>query len=136
MHACKDRSNLLPNLRNIVGSSVKLRSIDEQLFTMPISEGKWSVRDIVVHIMMWDKNCVQKTLKNMVDGEQVELEEEADPQSLNERSVEYGRTLTPQEALDQSLYHRSDLISNSAVSRENIRNGESSNKFHGAFDLY
>ncbi len=116
---------------------VKLRSIDEQLFTMPISEGKWSVRDIVVHIMMWDKNCVQKTLKNMVDGEQVELEEEADPQSLNERSVEYGRTLTPQEALDQSLYHRSDLISKlSSLPGKTFRNGESSNKFHGAFDLY
>ncbi len=87
-----------------------LRKLDEKVFIEPIAEGKWSVRDMVAHIMMWDKNCVEKTLKSLNKGQQAELKEDVDPQSFNERSVAYGRTLTQREVLDQSLYYRSELI--------------------------
>jgi hypothetical protein len=61
--------------------------------------------------MGWDRNFVEKTLPNLIRGQQVPLEEDSDPQGFNDRSVEYGKTLSQQKMLEESLYYRSELIS-------------------------
>lgn len=85
-------------------------NIDNRVWSRPIREGKWSIHDIIAHIMGWDKNFVEKILPDLLGRGSVPLEEDSDPQLFNNRSVEYGRTLTRQRLLEESLRYRSGLI--------------------------
>lgn len=46
----------------------KLRAIDKDLWLKPISMGKWSLREILTHIMYWDKNSLEMMVPNMEEG--------------------------------------------------------------------
>lgn len=45
--------------------------------------GTWSIRDIISHIMGWDKNF-SKTLTQVINNEEAKLEEHHDVQAFNE----------------------------------------------------
>lgn len=76
-----------------------------------MDNGRWSVCDAVSHIMKWDEHFVRMTLKRIVNGEPAVLAEHVDVQSFNNRAVEYGRSLPPDELLEQAAQHRADLVS-------------------------
>jgi len=107
----RNKRKLVEELQNYTKLLNRLHGVDDKVFITPISDGKWSIRDIVVHIMMWDKDCVDKTLTKLNSGEDVILEEDVDPLSFNNRAVEYGRTLSKKDVIDQSLLRRNQLAS-------------------------
>lgn len=53
---------LLPWLENVKGLE------SNNLWLKPIAEHKWSVREILTHIMNWDKNSLQMMVPNMIEG--------------------------------------------------------------------
>lgn len=89
----------------------ELRDVDPGLFTAEMAPGKWSIHDLISHIMMWDRNFVEKTGPGLLAGAPVSLEEDMDPQSFNDRAATYGRTLDHGKLLDEALHYRSELLS-------------------------
>lgn len=71
--------------------------------------GTWSIRDIISHIMGWDKN-VMKTLNQIIHNVEVELEEHHDVQAFNEASVAFGRKMKPHDLLQEAILQRKQLI--------------------------
>lgn len=55
-------SELLIWLENLKG----LGSND--LWLQPIAEGKWSIREILTHMMNWDKNSHEMMVPNFTEG--------------------------------------------------------------------
>jgi len=45
-----------------------LKDMKEELWTAPISEGKWTVGEIISHIMNWDDYLLRETLSSVRDG--------------------------------------------------------------------
>jgi len=81
----------------------------EDVLCTPIEEGKWSVRDIVSHIMGWDKDFM-KTLDRIIRQGEAILQEHHDVQAFNEASVAYGRTMKPHDLLREAAFQREQLI--------------------------
>jgi len=104
-------NNLIEQLDDYTLFVTTLREIDNRMWTASIGEGKWSVRDIVSHIMMWDKNFLDKTLPKLLKQEPVILEEDADVQGFNDQAVEFGKTLTQEELLEKAIFCRSEIVS-------------------------
>lgn len=48
-----------------------LRETAQDLWLKPISTGKWSLREILTHIMYWDKNSLEVMVPNMSEGAQL-----------------------------------------------------------------
>jgi hypothetical protein len=71
--------------------------------------GKWSIQDIISHIMGWDKNFI-KTLDQIINNEEVKLEEHHDVQAFNEASVTFGRKMKPHDLLKEAISQREQLI--------------------------
>ena len=105
-----DPHNLIEQLEGYVVFIASLREIDTIRWTASISEGKWSVRDIISHIMMWDKNFLDKIVPKLLNQEPVTLEEDTDVQGLNDQAVEYGKTLTQNQLLNEAIFYRSKIV--------------------------
>ncbi|MDA1633558.1 DinB family protein [Bacillus cereus] len=50
-----------------------LKCMKEELWVAPISEGKWTVGEIVSHIMNWDDYLLRETLSSVRDGKGMEF---------------------------------------------------------------
>ncbi|MBE7123861.1 DinB family protein [Bacillus cereus] len=50
-----------------------LKEMKEEWWTVPISEGKWTVGEIVSHIMNWDDYLLRETLSSVRDGQGMEF---------------------------------------------------------------
>ncbi|HHT7238085.1 MULTISPECIES: DinB family protein [Bacillus] len=50
-----------------------LKDMKEELWTAPISEGKWTVGEIISHIMNWDEYLLGETLSSVREGHGMEF---------------------------------------------------------------
>jgi len=106
----QNASILIAELRKYSQFLSQLRDVDPGLLEAEISPGKWSIHDLISHIMMWDRNFVEKTGPGLLAGAPVSLEEDIDPQAFNNRAAVYGRTLDHNKLLDEALHYRSELL--------------------------
>ncbi len=88
-----------------------LATRDTSVWAEPLDEGKWSIHDIISHIMMWDRHFVDEVVPGLHGNGHVTLAESADPEKFNARAVAYGRTLSHEKLLDEALHCRSELVS-------------------------
>jgi len=102
---------LIAQLEDLTSFLILLRNTDSSVWTAPIAEGKWSVPDIIAHIMAWDRNFMGKIMPKLVRRELVTLEEDMDFQGFNNRAVEYGRTLNQKQLLDEAIFYRTKIVS-------------------------
>lgn len=102
---------LIAQLQDLTAFLITLRKTDSSVWTAPIGEGKWSVLDIIAHIMAWDMNFMEKIVPKLLRREPVALEEDIDVQGFNIRAVEYGRTLNQEQLLDKAIFYRSQIVS-------------------------
>ncbi|WP_047982812.1 DinB family protein [Ornithinibacillus californiensis] len=61
-------SNILNRFEKAVVDIIQLKEIEEARLLESISEGKWSIRDIVAHLYYWDKFNLENMLPYMTDG--------------------------------------------------------------------
>jgi len=101
--------DLIARLQDYVQFLQDLQNESTELLSHPIAEGKWSIHDIVSHIMMWDRDFLQKTVQPLEAGESPPITEDADVQAFNAHAVAYGRNLDREELLAQAVSARAAL---------------------------
>lgn len=87
-----------------------LKAIDPGILEREIAPDEWSVHDIVAHIMMWDKNFVEKTGPALLKGDSVPPGVDIDGQAFNDQAVEYGKHLDHNRLLEDASRYRSKLL--------------------------
>jgi uncharacterized damage-inducible protein DinB len=105
-----DPGSLITLLEGYVRFLGDLRKETEDVFSAPIAEGKWSIHNIVCHIMMWDRDFLQRTVLRLEAGDSPPIEEEMDFQAFNDRAVALGRNMSRDQLLDEAGIARKDLI--------------------------
>ncbi len=105
-----DPKVLIDRLERYSDFLTSIRDTDAKVWSSPIGEGKWSIHDIVAHIMMWDRNCVETRVRPANQGTTKPVAEELDGDAFNQRSALYGRTLTKERLIDQAARDRSELL--------------------------
>jgi len=85
-----------------------LKGIGEELASRPIAQGKWSIAEIVSHLMFWDRYIREEILSLMKqDANIVSI----DIQTLNDRAAEYARSgVTFQRIIDHQIKERKQLV--------------------------
>lgn len=56
------------NYGKIIEEITRFKELDESRFLEPISEGKWSVKEIIGHLFYWDKFILEKHFPSMDQG--------------------------------------------------------------------
>lgn len=57
------KENLINNLKHYADWLEILEEIEDEKWITPIAEGKWSVSEIVSHIMFWDQHILSEISK-------------------------------------------------------------------------
>lgn len=81
----------------------------EAYWNRPIAEGKWTVRDVVCHIMRWDEYFFNEAIAKISHGDPLTVKH-LDYDDFNEESRQYAKTLSTEDLVNQTLAAREKLI--------------------------
>jgi len=85
-----------------------LEDLDETLWTKPIAEGKWSVSEIIAHLMNWDKYLISEVIPSVQNGGGIEFPEF---NSFNKKASDYAKSgITQSKLLEETKDTRSQLV--------------------------
>lgn len=78
-------------------------------WSTPIAEGKWTIHDVVSHIMLWDKYFYESTIEPIVSDKAITLEL-IDFDVFNQNAITYGKTKTKEELIESTTKYRSMIV--------------------------
>lgn len=104
------KEQLISELAEFLTFVRSLDSMNDEVWFSPISEGKWSIHDIIIHIMKWDEYSNQVTFPALAESEFPELTEHPDYLGYNEQSILYGKGITKKAAVKEAVRNRERMI--------------------------
>ncbi|WP_456271340.1 DinB family protein [Bacillus sp. AK031] len=97
----------LRSLQSYTDYLIGLKSINTELANAPITEGKWSIKEIISHIYRWDIYLLEVALPSAIQSKSVNFPSHDE---YNEASVLYSETVGFNELIDHSVQIRNNLI--------------------------
>lgn len=86
-----------------------VRELSEEIWDSSIESGKWTVRDIVSHIMLWDKYFYEEAIVNIATDKLLTLKH-LNYDDFNRKAMDYGRTLKTNELIEMTIFCREKII--------------------------
>lgn len=121
----KTKQQLLQQLEEAIAWVKDLAVLPDDLWLTPTAEGKWSVGEIVSHLMFWDRIIVEQRLPYIKPGVQLES---LNDQTVNDRASAYARSeASRQTVIDEFVHYRQAYIGDMRR-----RSGE---ELHAAFQI-
>lgn len=79
----------------------------------PIAEGKWTAREMVCHMMRWDRYFWEGAISIIASGEKEQVQiQHLDYDLFNEAAREYARKISIEELMQETLKYRELIIRN------------------------
>ncbi|MFB9330302.1 DinB family protein [Paenibacillus aurantiacus] len=103
------REQLLHDFAALIPFAESLRELEEAAWTAPVAADKWAVRDIVSHIMLWDKYFLEEAIERITQGEPLTVRH-LDYDAFNQDAVTFAATRSPKVILDLAIRFRSEII--------------------------
>ncbi len=114
-----------------IDEALKLKETSTSKLCEPISEGKWSTREIVGHLYYWDKFNLEKMVPVMAHD--TDLPKFPDHDQLNEEAITFLEDYSVENIIDNFVVTRKELIEKISSLDKDIRFtiGGSKRKFSG-----
>ncbi|MNO72271.1 DinB superfamily protein [compost metagenome] len=101
-----NRSDLLNQFKEWNEFVLEIIDLD---WNTPIDEGKWTIHDVVSHIMLWDKYFYETTIEPIARDKTITLEL-IDFDFFNKNAVTYGMTKTKDELKESTVKYRNLIL--------------------------
>jgi hypothetical protein len=82
-------------------------STSEVAWTIPVEDGKWSIREVVGHILYWDLYLIQEGLPSLLNTHSISF---PDHDEYNDRSVKYIVGKSKAHIVEEALQKRGALL--------------------------
>ncbi|MDP5273595.1 DinB family protein [Chengkuizengella axinellae] len=102
------KKDLLNELLQINSWALNLRKLDQETIYQPLAEHKWSIAEILSHLMLWDRYILHERIPLMVPN--ASLKSDVNVSEMNSKASEYTRSKVSFE----------EIINNLVDSRERI----------------
>ncbi|MEC0238921.1 DinB family protein [Paenibacillus dokdonensis] len=93
----------------LIGFAESLERLSEEQWSGPIAEGKWSPRDIISHIMLWDKYFLEHAVRPMAEHQPLTLKN-LDFNEFNRNAADYGLTQSQPFLIGETVKARRQLL--------------------------
>ncbi|SOC18071.1 DinB family protein [Ureibacillus xyleni] len=104
----KNKENLLIYFENSIDRVKRLTAITEEQWRTPIAEGKWSIAEIVGHLIPWDRYITEQRLPFLLRDK--DLPNSPDVNQLNQQAATLSRMKTKGEIIEEFIANRRKLI--------------------------
>jgi uncharacterized damage-inducible protein DinB len=94
-----------------------LKNLNDKTWTAPITENKWSIKEIIGHIMAWDKYMLEEAILKIKTNQPVTIEN-LNIDEFNKNAVESIKAKEKDEIIRQTLHFRTEIIKNLALIAE------------------
>ncbi|MGG0288954.1 DinB family protein [Peribacillus butanolivorans] len=105
----KNINGMINEFQGFISFVESLRNLNEDMWTSPIAENKWSARDIIGHIMFWDKYILEEAIVKIYTNQSVNVQD-FNIDEFNKNAVDYVKTKDQEEIINQTLHYRQELI--------------------------
>ena len=95
----------------------ELAAYDEAFWNQPIAANKWTVRELVSHMLLWDKYFNEGAIERIAQGEALTLQH-LDFDAFNANAKVYGRETSVKELISQAIQYRTQIIHHIALLSE------------------
>ena len=62
----------MSSFSKLISFADQLRDMDENTWVTPYKPGKWTIRDIVTHIALWDQYFLENAIQKITNGFQLD----------------------------------------------------------------
>jgi hypothetical protein len=87
-----------------------LAEMDDDKWAAPIEAGKWSTRDVIAHIMLWDKYFFEEAIEKISNHQAVTVQH-IDYNEFNRNAVEFAKFKEKQEIINLAIHYRNEILS-------------------------
>ncbi|OAB47029.1 DinB family protein [Paenibacillus antarcticus] len=105
----ESRDQLLEQFSEWIGCIMKLNEYDEDVWNEEIAERKWTLREIVSHMMLWDKYFFETAIEKIYKEEKLTIIHQ-DFDEFNDNAKEYGKRTNIKQLIEQSMNIREQII--------------------------
>ena len=105
----KSTSKMIEEFKAFITFVNSLNSIDEEYWNKPLSEGKWSMKDVISHIMLWDKYYYEGAIQKIKHGEALTVKH-LNYDEFNAKARDYAKSQSKDKIIDQFIEYREKII--------------------------
>ena len=100
---------MIEKFNSFIPYVITLNDLDKNHWNSPIAEGKWSLKDVICHIMLWDKYFYEKAIEKIKQKQSLTLQH-LNFDEFNANAREYSKTQTKEEIVQQFVTYRTKII--------------------------
>lgn len=116
-----EMDDLIKSFEEWISFTSYLKELNEEVWDSSIEQGKWTIRSIISHIMLWDKYFYEEAFKNITSDKKVTLKH-LNFDDFNNKAIIYGRTITTNELYEKTIFYRKKIIEDIRTLSEEVIN--------------
>ncbi|WEK56019.1 MAG: DinB family protein [Candidatus Cohnella colombiensis] len=101
--------DLIHSFEEWISFTSTLQALDDVTWNSSIEPGKWTIKDIICHIMLWDKYFYEEAIEKIALGERITLKH-LDYDEFNSKAIFYARTITADELIKKAIDYRKKIV--------------------------
>lgn len=105
-----NKHELIDGYRELLIFITKLEEFEEDLWNTPIAEGKWTVKEVITHLMLWDNYFYAEAIKPILIQQPITMNEEVDVEEFNSKVRDYAQSKSISEISLLTEQYRKQLI--------------------------
>lgn len=107
--AVRTNEQMLLEFKSFIPFVTSLMDVSDEHWNEPIATGKWTLKDIISHLMLWDKYFYEGAIKKVILREPI-ITKHLDFNEFNANAMEYAKLLTKQTLIEQFVWYRTKII--------------------------
>ncbi len=104
----RPKAALLAEFRGLLAFAEELRSVDTQIWDEPLAPGKWSLKEVTGHLLLWDQYFYESAIGKIAESKPLTLKQ-LDFNAFNARAAQYGREQSGGKLVEELVLWRSRL---------------------------
>ncbi|WP_249897716.1 DinB family protein [Paenibacillus sp. PK3_47] len=107
--AAKTNEQLVLEFHSFIPYVQSIQHLEDALWEAPVKPGKWSLKEMLCHIMRWDQYFYEEAFAKVKAGQPLTAKH-LNFNEFNAKAIEYAQTVTLQEIIRQLIEYRSKMI--------------------------
>ncbi|WP_195576164.1 DinB family protein [Paenibacillus sp. 1001270B_150601_E10] len=91
--------------KSYIAFVLKLDELSEEHWNSPIAEGKWTLKEVITHIMLWDKYFYEEAIEKIKQNKPLTVKH-LNFNEFNANAIEYSKKHTKKSIVDQFVEYR------------------------------
>jgi hypothetical protein len=106
----QSKEQLIKDFSALIHFVQSLRQMDDEIWITPIETGKFSTREVIAHIMHWDKYFFEEAIEKITNYQAVTVHQ-IDFNEFNKSAVDFVKSKGKEDIFEMTIHYRGQILS-------------------------